>query len=74
MFQKEKIAKLKKGTEVKYWYKLQKMILIIKIHNTTEGNIFYYGIIFFFLSKHTKCQEGILVEDYDLNHNMGESF
>lgn len=40
MFQKEKIAKLKKGTEVKYWYKLQKMILIIKIHNTTEGNVF----------------------------------
>lgn len=40
MFQKEKTAKLKKGTEVKYWYKLQKMILIIKIHNTTEGNVF----------------------------------
>lgn len=39
MFQKEKIAKIK-GTEVKYWYKLQKMILIIKIHNTTEGNVF----------------------------------
>lgn len=73
MFQKEKIAKLKKGTEVKYWYKLQKMILIIKIHNTTEGNVLlWYNI--FFLSKHIECQEGISVEDYDLNHDIAESF
>lgn len=34
--------------------------------------LLWYNI--FFLSKHIECQEGISVEDYDLNHNMGESF
>lgn len=28
----------------------------------------------FFLSKHIECQGGISVEDYDLNHNIVESF
>lgn len=44
-----------------------KFTIQLKVMFLLWHNIFFY-------QKNTECQEGILVEDYDLNHNIAESF